>query len=181
MVTTVGVAFAQGLQDGGVVATAKHFPGLGRATVSTDDRATDIAATSQQLQADLEPFKGAVAAGVKMMMVSTAGYPTLGSQEAGGVLAGIVSGLLRGQLGFGGVVITDDLESPAVTGTTSPVVAASSAIKAGDDMLLYAHSAGASDRAFRSLVSEVKSGSLNRSLFQEAYDRITSLKDSPTA
>jgi beta-N-acetylhexosaminidase len=181
VVTRIGVAFAQGLQDGRVVATAKHFPGLGRATVSTDDRATDIAATSQQLQADLEPFKGAVAAGVKMVMVSTAGYPTLGSPKQAAFSAGIVSGLLRGQLGFGGVVITDDLESPAVTGTTSPVVAASSAIKAGDDMLLYARSAGASDRAFRSLVSEVKSGNLNRSLFQEAYDRITSLKASPTA
>ena len=56
----------------GSVATAKHFPGLGRATVSTDDRPTDIAATSDQLQSDLEPFKGAIAAGVKMVMVSTA-------------------------------------------------------------------------------------------------------------
>jgi beta-N-acetylhexosaminidase len=180
VVTKVGVAFAQGLQDGGVVATAKHFPGLGRATVSTDDRPTDIAATSDQLQTDLEPFKGALAAGVKMMMVSTAGYPTLGSKKQAAFSAAIVSGLLRRQLGFDGVVITDDLESPAVTDTTSPVVAASSAMKAGDDMLLYATSTAASDRAFRSLVQEVKSGNLNRSLFQSAYDRITSLKDSPT-
>ena len=67
-----------------------------------------------------------------------------------------------------------------MTETTAPVVAATSAIRAGDDLLLYGQSAGASDRAFRSLVSEVKSGDLNRSLFQNAYDRITSLKDSPT-
>ena len=180
VVTKVGVAFAQGLQDGGVVATAKHFPGLGRATVSTDDQPTDIAATSAQLQTDLEPFKGAVAAGVKMVMVSTAGYPTLGSKKQAAFSAAIVSGLLRKQLGFDGVVITDDLESPAVTDTTSPVVAASSAMKAGDDMLLYATSTAGSDRAFRALVQEVKSDNLNRSLFQNAYDRITSLKDSPT-
>jgi beta-N-acetylhexosaminidase len=180
VVTKVGVAFAQGLQDGGVVATAKHFPGLGRATVSTDDRPTDIAATSDQLQSDLEPFKGAIAAGVKMMMVSTAGYPTLGSKKQAAFSAAIVSGLLRDQLGFDGVIITDDLESPAVTDTTSPVVAASSAMRAGDDLLLYATSTGASDRAFSSLVQEVKAGNLNRSLFQNAYDRITSLKDSPT-
>jgi beta-N-acetylhexosaminidase len=180
VVTKVGVAFAQGLQDGGVVATPKHFPGLGRATVNPDDSAVAIAATSQQLQSDLEPFKGAIEAGAKMMMVSTASYPTLGSKKQAALSAGIVSGLLRDQLGFNGVVITDDLEAPAVTGTTSPVVAASSAIKAGDDMLLYGRSAGASDRAFKSLVSEVKSGNLNRSLFQEAYDRITSLKSSPT-
>ncbi|HEY6636350.1 MAG TPA: glycoside hydrolase family 3 N-terminal domain-containing protein [Solirubrobacterales bacterium] len=180
VVTKVGVAFAQGLQDGGVVATPKHFPGLGRATVNTDDRPTDIAATSEQLQADLEPFKGAIGAGAKMIMVSTAGYPTLGSKKQAAFSAGIVSGLLRDQLGFDGVVITDDLEAPSVTETTSPVVAASSAIKAGNDMLLYGRSGNASDSAFRSLVSEVKAGNLNRSLFQEAYDRITSLKESPT-
>jgi beta-N-acetylhexosaminidase len=180
VVTNVGVAFAQGLQDGGVVATPKHFPGLGRATVSTDERPTDIAATSDQLQADLEPFRGAIAAGVGMIMVSTAGYPTLGSKKQAAFSAAIVSGLLRDQLGFDGVVITDDLEAPAVTDTTSPVVAASSAVKAGDDLLLYGTSASASDRAFRSLVSEVKSGNLNRALFQGAYDRITALKDSPT-
>jgi beta-N-acetylhexosaminidase len=180
VVTKVGVAFAQGLQDGGVVATPKHFPGLGRATVNTDDQPTSIAATSQQLQSDLEPFKGAIAAGARMMMVSTASYPTLGSKKQAAFSAGIVSGLLRGQLGFDGVVITDDLEAAAVTDTTSPVVAASSAMKAGDDLLLYGRSAGASDRALRSLVNEVKAGNLNRSLFQDAYDRITSLKDSPT-
>jgi beta-N-acetylhexosaminidase len=180
VVTKVGVAFAQGLQDGGVVATPKHFPGLGRATVNPDDNPVTIAATSQQLQNDLEPFKGAIEAGAKMVMVSTASYPTLGSEKQAALSAGIVSGLLRNQLGFDGVVITDDLDAPAITDTTSPVVAASSAIKAGDDLLLYGRSAAASDRAFRSLVSQVKSGELNRSLFQDTYDRITSLKASPT-
>jgi beta-N-acetylhexosaminidase len=180
VVTKVGVAFAQGLQDGGVVATPKHFPGLGRATVNPDDNPVTIAATSQQLQSDLEPFKGAIEAGAKLVMVSTASYPTLGSTKQAALSAGIVGGLLRDQLGFNGVVITDDLEAPAITDTTSPVVAASSAIKAGDDMLLYGQSTAASDRAFTSLVSEVKSGRLNRALFQDTYDRITSLKDSPT-
>jgi beta-N-acetylhexosaminidase len=180
VVTEIGVAFAQGLQDGGVVATPKHFPGLGFATVNTDERPTDIAAASDQLQNDLEPFKGAIAAGAKMIMVSTAGYPTLGTKKQAAFSAGIVRGLLRDQLGFEGVVITDDLEAPSVVDTTSPVVAAASAIKAGDDLLLYGRSVGASDRAFRSLVSQVKSGNLNRSLFQASYDRITSLKASPT-
>jgi beta-N-acetylhexosaminidase len=180
VVTKVGVAFEQGLQEGGVVATPKHFPGLGRATVNPDDSAVTIAATTQELQADLEPFKGAVAGGAQMMMVSTASYPTLGSKKQAALSAGIVSGLLRKQLGFDGVVITDDLDAPAITETTSPVVAAASAMKAGDDMLLYGRSAGSSDRAFRSLVQQVKSGQLNRSLFQDAYDRITSLKASPT-
>jgi beta-N-acetylhexosaminidase len=180
VVTRIGVAFAQGLQDGGVVATPKHFPGLGYATVNTDDRPTAIAATTDQLQADLQPFKGAIEGGAKMIMVSTAAYPTLGAKKQGALSSTIVSDLLRHQLGFGGVVITDDMEAPSITDTTSPVVAASSAIQAGDDMLLYGTSTGASDRAFRDLVDAVKGGNLDRSLFQTSYDRITDLKDSPT-
>ena len=180
VVARVGVAFALGLQDGGVVATPKHFPGLGRATVSTDDRPVSIAATSDQLQSDLLPFKAAVDAGVEMMMVSSASYPTLGSEKEAAFSPAIVRGLLRDQLGFDGVVITDDLEAAAVTNETPPVVAATTAIEAGSDMLLYAKSDGASDSAFRSLVSAVKSGDLNRAFLETAYDRITSLKESPT-
>ncbi len=179
-VAKVGVAFAQGLNDGGAVATAKHFPGLGRATVSTDDRAVTIAATTEQLQSDLLPFKAAVEAGVPMVMVSTASYPTLGAKKQAAFSPTIVKSLLRGQLGFDGVVITDDLESPAVTGTLPPVVAARSALEAGDDLLLYATSTKASSDVFGDLVKAVKSGQLDRSVVQSAYDRITSLKESPT-
>jgi beta-N-acetylhexosaminidase len=180
VVSKVGVSFAEGLQDGGTVATAKHFPGLGRATVNTDDRPVSIAATSDQLQSDLLPFKAAVEAGVKMVMVSTATYPTLGPKKPAAFSPAIVKTLLRGQLGFDGVTITDDLESPAVTGTLPPVVAATAALKAGNDLLLYATNTNASDNAFGSLVREVKGGQLDRGVVQAAYDRITSLKESPT-
>jgi beta-N-acetylhexosaminidase len=180
VVSKVGVAFAEGLQDGGTVATAKHFPGLGRATVNTDDRPTSIAATSDELQGDLEPFKAAIAAGVRMVMVSTASYPTLGAKKPAALSPTIVRSLLRGQLGYDGVVITDDLEGGAVTSTLPPVVAATGALKAGDDLLLYAKNANASQDVFDSLVREVKGGQLDRSIVQSAYDRITSLKESPT-
>ena len=178
-VAQVGVAFAQGLNDGGVAATAKHFPGLGWATVSTDDHPVTIAATTAQLQADLLPFKAAIAANVPMMMVSTASYPTLGAKKPAALSPTIVSSLLRRQLGFHGVVITDDLESPAV-GNLPPAVTARSALEAGDDLLLFAKSPKTSATVFGDLVKEVKSGQLNRSVVQAAYDRITSLKSSPT-
>ncbi len=179
-VASVGVAFAQGLQDGGVVATAKHFPGLGFATVNTDDHAVSIAATSDQIQADLVPFKAAVEAGVGMVMVSTASYPTLGAKKPAALSPTIVKGMLRGQLGFDGVVITDDLEGQAIAGTLPPAVAGRGALEAGDDLLLYAKNAKTSNDAFGQLVKDVKSGQLDRSVVQSAYDRITSLKDSPT-
>ena len=81
-VASVGVAFAQGLQDGGVVATAKHFPGLGRATVNTDDRAgqhrRDDAISSRPTW---RPSRPRSRPGVGMVMVSTASYPTLGPKK----------------------------------------------------------------------------------------------------
>jgi beta-N-acetylhexosaminidase len=180
VVSKVGVSFAEGLQDGGTVATAKHFPGLGRATVNTDDRPVTIAATSDQLQNDLLPFEAAVDAGVRMVMVSTASYPTLGAKKPAAFSPTIVKTLLRGHLGFDGVTITDDLEAAAVTSTLPPVVAATAALKAGNDLLLYATNTKASDNAFGSLVRQVKNGQLDRGVVQSAYDRITSLKDSPT-
>jgi beta-N-acetylhexosaminidase len=179
-VATVGVAFAQGLQDGGAVATAKHFPGLGYATVNTDDNAVTIAATSDELQNDLTPFKAAVEAGVRMMMVSTASYPTLGAKKPAALSPTIVKTLLRGQLGFDGVVITDDLEGQAISGTIPPAVAGTGALRVGGDLLLYAKNTNTSATAFGQLVKEVKSGQLDRSVVQSAYDRITDLKDSPT-
>jgi beta-N-acetylhexosaminidase len=181
VVAKVGVAFGEGLQAGGVVATAKHFPGLGRATVSTDQRPVTIAATTDQLQSDLVPFKAAVDAGLRMVMVSTASYPTLGSKKLAALSPSIVKGLLRTQLGFDGVVVTDDLESPAVTSVTTPAAAAASALAAGDDLLLFAKSDGGSERAFNALVTQVKSGKLDRSVVQAAYDRVTQLKESPAA
>jgi beta-N-acetylhexosaminidase len=177
VVSSVGVAFAIGLQDGGVVAAPKHFPGLGRATVSTDERPVAIAATSDELQSDIEPFRTAVDAGVDMVMVSTASYPTLtpGSRNPAAFSPQIVRGLLRDRLGFEGAVITDDLEAPAVEDDPGP--AAALALRAGNDLLLYATSEAGSDQAFKALVSEVKAGQLDRALFASAYERITSLKE----
>ena len=135
----VGVAFAQGLQDGGAVATAKHFPGLGRATVNTDDAPVTIAATSDQLQSDLEPFKARDRRRGRDGDGLHGELPDARGQEAGRVLA-------------------DDRQGPAArparlrrrgdhrrprgpgrsTSTIPPAVAATSALEAGDDLLLYA-------------------------------------------
>ncbi len=177
VVAEVGVAFAEGLQDGGVLATAKHFPGLGRATQSTDEQPVSVAATAEDLEADLEPFREAIDAGIAMVMVSTASYPTLGSRKQAAFSPAIVQGLLREELGFEGVVITDDLEAPAVTSVTTPGLAAQNALEAGDDLLLFAGGDRGSTRAFGSLVAQLKQGDLDRSTVEAAYDRIAALKE----
>ena len=175
VVSEVGTAFSEGLESGGVFATPKHFPGIGRATVSTDDRPVAVAATSDQLQGDIKPFKDVIATDPGMIMVSSASYPTLGAKKPAALSPTIVTGLLRRQLGFDGVVVTDDLEAPALG--AAPETVAAAALRAGDDLLLYATKETSSADAFNGLVRAVKGGQLERAPIQSAYDRIITLKD----
>ena len=125
-----GVAFGRGLADAGVAACAKHFPGLGTAPVSTDDRPSVHARVRK---ADLAPFRAAIRAGVPCVMVSHAFYRGLGRGRAS--LDPAAYRLLR-SLGFDGVAITDSLNFVRA----APVERwAPRAIRAGADLLLFSH------------------------------------------
>jgi beta-N-acetylhexosaminidase len=146
-VSRLGVAFAEGLAEEGVIAVPKHFPGFGRAEVSTDVAAVTIAAPAHRLRRDLEPFRDAIEDGVEMIMVSLAVYPAYGTQRPAALSAEIVGGLLRRQLGFAGVVIADDLEAPAITDTgLDEDEVAIAAAQAGVDLLLFALGGGSDAR-----------------------------------
>jgi len=128
-------AMVIGLDAAGIGATAKHYPGLGAAAANTDAGAVTIARTAGELgEVDLEPFRAAVAAGVPLVMVGHARYPALDPAAIASQSAPIIEGLLRGRLGFRGVVITDSLEAVAVP---RPVAgAALRSLGAGADLLL---------------------------------------------
>ena len=112
--TAVAAAVA-GWRAGGVAATAKHFPGLGAATVNTDDGSVTIRRSRSKLLAgDLPPFAAAIRAGVPLVMVSHARYTALDRNHIASQSRAIVEGLLRGRLGFRGVVITDSMEAAAL-------------------------------------------------------------------
>jgi len=131
---TVGTVVTA-LQDAGVAATAKHFPGLGRVRVNTD---TDVGATDPETTATdpfLAPFAAAVAADTAAVMVSSATYPQLDPDRLA-VFSPAVLDLLRGPLGFDGVVISDDV-GPAVALSGTPVgQRAVDAVAAGVDVVL---------------------------------------------
>src|SRR4029079_7932235 len=120
---TVGndaTAFALGLEQGHVLPAMKHFPGLGRAgATSTDDALVKITDTSSQISYDLLPYRVALNRSVHpVIMLSTAIYPALSSKAAAWSHAIAVT-LLRDNLGFRGVTVTDSLTSAAaVRGTT---------------------------------------------------------------
>ncbi|MBB3678323.1 glycoside hydrolase family 3 N-terminal domain-containing protein [Modestobacter versicolor] len=123
------------MQDVGVAATVKHFPGLGRVEVNTD---TDVGATDPETSADdpyLAPFAAAVDQRVAAVMVSSATYPQLDPDRLA-LFSPAVIGLLRDQLGFDGVVISDDV-GPAVALSGTPVgERAVDAVAAGVDVVL---------------------------------------------
>jgi beta-N-acetylhexosaminidase len=175
LVAELGVAFIQGLQEGGVSATAKHFPGLGLSTVNTDFRRVDIAASAEDQQAALEPFQAAVDAGVDLVMMSSAIYPDIDAQNPASLSPAAVQ-MLRDQLGFDGLVITDDLEARAIQDVTSPEEAGITALDAGDDLILYGTSSAASREALRGIVKAEKKGAIDRAAIQRAYDQVTRFK-----
>ncbi len=168
-------AFVSGLQHGGVAATAKHFPGLGSAVASTDDRPVTIARSAAFLDARLAPFKAAIAAGTKLVMVSNASYPALDPTGAPAVFShAIVTDLLRQQLGFDGVVVSDALDTGAVDHVADEP---GRALAAGVDLLLYSRTT-ATEAAYADLVHDAAASSAVRAELAAAITRIDALKSS---
>jgi beta-N-acetylhexosaminidase len=152
-VAALAAAFAQGLQSAGVAATAKHFPGLGAAGANTDKRRVVVTASRTRLLRDLLPFEGTVDGGARLVMVSSAVYPTLDPSRAPALYSRpIVQGLLRDRLGFEGVVVTDSMDAPAAAARAD---GPARALRAGVDLLLYTSEAS-SATAFRTLVADAR-------------------------
>jgi len=140
-VAKLGQLFATAMQNQGVAATVKHFPGLGAATrtQNTDERPVTLNLTLNQIRTiDELPYKSAVTAKVKLAMVSWAVYPALDKKFPAGLSSTIVQGELRKRLGFAGVTITDALEAGALKNFGSTGRRATLAAKAGMDLLLCA-------------------------------------------
>lgn len=174
-VAATAVPFAEGLQAGGVAATAKHFPGLGAARLNTDEAVQRIGLPASTLRAvDEAPYKRFSAAGGEIVMLSTAIYPALSDRPAAFSPA-IARGELRSRLGFEGVSITDALDTVAVRAFGNPAKVARAAAAAGADLLLYADPNEAA-QAHRSLLRALRNRSLSRSSFEESADRVLRLR-----
>ena len=166
-------AFVTGLQTSGIAGTAKHFPGLGLASGNTDHGRIVIASAAWKLRQGLLPFKSAVAAGVKLVMVSTAVYPKLdGSKRPAAFSSTIVNGLLREQLGFTGVTVTDSLTAPAADRIAHT---ATRAMLAGSDLLIFG-AESASERGYATLLEDVAGSPRLRGRLTLAAGRIRALK-----
>jgi beta-N-acetylhexosaminidase len=173
-----GAAFARGLGEGGVAATAKHFPGFGAAPSNTDVGVVRIGVPLRELHAvDRVPFGAAIKAGAPLVMLSSAVYPALSSRPA--VLSPrVVQRELRGALGFDGVTISDDLEAPAFAASGGATGAGLQATKAGVDLLLYARTYAAGARATDALAAAIRRGEVDRDTLEASRKRIAALRAS---
>jgi beta-N-acetylhexosaminidase len=176
--TAYGLAFAEGLLDAGIVPVVKHFPGEGSTSANTDFGPADTPPLSTLRGSDLLPFEAAVRAGVPAVMVGNALVPGLTTEPASLSSAAIV-GLLRDQLGFKGLVLTDSLSAGAVTalGLSVPV-AAVRAVAAGADMVLYTSVTPNETAAevIGALVEAVTTGTLSRSTLERAAAHVLDAK-----
>jgi beta-N-acetylhexosaminidase len=175
-----GIAFAQGLRDGGVIPVYKHFPGLGQATYNTDSGPASVPPLSVLKAAALLPFEAAIRAGATAVMVGNVTVPGLTGAVPATLSAPAITGLLRGQLGFHGLVLTDSLSALAVAdaGYSVPQAAAHS-IEAGADMVLFdSVTAGVTTNDIvASIVSAVTSGRLPVSRLDAAVQHVLGAKN----
>lgn len=137
LATRNGLAFADGLIAAGVVPVLKHFPGLGRATGNTDLEPAQTQPWPALQRAGILPFEAAIRAGMPAVMISNASVPGLTSMPAS-LSSAVITGVLRDQLGFTGLVLTDSLSAIAVSGAGYSVPrAAVAALAAGADMVMF--------------------------------------------
>ena len=175
----MGVAFAKGLRQGRVAATAKHFPGIGVPKVDEDTVASRITLSRASLRAiDEAPFAAASGAGIDMIMVSTAIYPAFDGQRPAMFSRRLTTDELRGRLGFKGIAITDDLETAAAARFGSPARRALLAARAGADLLLFAQSYERGARAADALVQAVNAGRVSRGELATSTARVLALRAS---
>ena len=152
-----------------VAATAKHFPGLGRAAANTDDEPVTLDTPERELRSDLVPFRSAIRAGVPLMMASHALYTALDRDRIASQSEAVLGDLFRGDMGFDGAVVTDSIEAQAVLDRSSVAEAAERSVDAGADLVLMTGSGSWNevqprllrrarrDRAFRARVGEAAS------------------------
>jgi beta-N-acetylhexosaminidase len=135
-VTTHANAFSAGLSSAGVGVSIKHFPGLGRVTANTDDTAGVTDSVTTRDDPSVEVFKAGIAADPMSVMVSTAIYSRIDPDNPAAFSSTVVTGMLRGDLGYDGLVVTDDLSGAKQVAAWKPGDRAVLALQAGVDLVL---------------------------------------------
>ena len=133
-------AFVQGMRNAGIATSVKHFPGLGRVRGNTDFASGVVDNVTVRGDADLRPFADGIAAGTSMVMISTVTYTKIDPKNRAVFSPTVIQGMVRGDLGWRGVVITDDVGSAAEVKSVPVGERATRFVAAGGDIVINAES-----------------------------------------
>lgn len=173
----LGAAYVEALQAEGTAACGKHFPGHGDTSTDSHQVLPVLTHDRERLEAvELVPFRAAVRAGVAALMTAHVLFPLLDPEEVATFSRPIIEGLLRGELGYEGCLITDDLDMRAVADEQSCEEAALKALRAGCDVALVCGTEDAAPRMHDALMEAVKDGSLSEERVREACQRVLEAK-----
>ncbi|GIV58443.1 MAG: beta-N-acetylhexosaminidase [Rhodothermaceae bacterium] len=176
LVADMVAAFVRGARTGGVIATAKHFPGHGdTATDSHADLPVIPHDRGRLEQVELIPFRAAIEAGIGAIMTAHIAFPSLEPEAhvPGTLSPAITTGLLRRELGFGGLIVTDAMNMAGVTKHFGPGEAAIRALAAGADMVLMSEDVEAAHRAVLRALAE---GRLDAARLDASVRRVLAAK-----
>ncbi|MFW6378113.1 MAG: beta-N-acetylhexosaminidase [Bacillota bacterium] len=178
-VSRFGKEYINGLQEAGVVACGKHFPGHGDTSVDSHHDLPVIEYGPDRLnKVELKPFREAIKAGIDSIMTAHIAFPELTS-EAGlpaTLSEEILTGILREKLGFEGMIITDCMEMNGIVGTYGTVPAGVMTIQAGSDQVLVSHNRRKQLAVLEELERAVNDGRLSETRIDESVKRVLRLK-----
>jgi beta-N-acetylhexosaminidase len=177
LVARMGAAAVDGFEQAGVVSAAKHFPNHGPATSDSHVSLPVIKHDAKTLKShDLPPFEAAVDAGVPMVMVGHLLYPAIDPDRPASLSRDAI-GVLRRDLGFKGVVVTDDLAMAGARGGGTPAEAAVEAVAAGADLLVISSPPQQQADAYDAVVAAVEAGEISRAQIRASVERLLEVKD----
>lgn len=177
-VAELGVAMIDGYQDVGVAACAKHFPGHGDTTADSHEELPAVLHSLDRLhRIELVPFKAAIAAGVELIMTAHVQFPALEPEGQPATLSHqVLTELLRNELGYEGVIVTDCLEMKAISEGVGVGAGAVEAFKAGADLILVSHRLDRQLEAYDALEQAVLTGEISEARLNASVERVLKLK-----
>jgi beta-N-acetylhexosaminidase len=176
LVARLGSAYVRGLQAGGMIATLKHFPGHGDTDVDSHLGLPIIRDPRETLdRTEFPPFRAGIAAGAGAVMTAHIEMPALdpSPNTPTTLSAPIVSGVLRKEMGFDGIIYTDSMGMAGVAALYKPGDAAVRAIKAGNDVVLHSPDDGA---AFAGIKAAVQAGEISQAQIDKSVERVLRAK-----
>ncbi|WP_010532238.1 beta-N-acetylhexosaminidase [Lentibacillus jeotgali] len=178
IVSKLGIQTMKGIQSEGVISVMKHFPGHGDTSKDSHLKLPKVDKSYGELsKLELAPFREAISKGADVSMVAHILLPKIDENYPASMSKKVITGILREDLDFDGVVITDDLTMGAITNQYNVAEAAVRSVKAGGDLLLVAHNSDLIPTVFDKLKTAVENGEISEERINKSVERITHLKE----